>query len=107
MKIPFSLYDKFMRPLTGRPCEKTGIELESNVPHHIIYRSQSKLLQLVKLNTISLSFQAHEWAHQDKFRFFDWLEEKYPGRLAKIRETEDTIRREKLSPQEIYERYGK
>jgi len=76
MKIPFSLYDKFMRPLCGLPCEMTGIERESNVPHHIIYRSQSKPLSLVKLNTISLTVEEHILAHKNKFAFYDRMEEK-------------------------------
>ena len=107
MKIPFQLYSKFMTPLQGQKCLRCGAESESNTAHHIFYRSSKKLLALVKLNTESTCMLCHDWFHEDKFRAYEYFDEKYPNRRIELCEIEDTIRREKLTPQEVYERWGK
>jgi hypothetical protein len=106
MKTTPALYNKFMRQFVGLPCEKTGIISESNQPHHVIYKSQSRLLTLVKLNICVLTVEEHAIAHRSKPEFLEWFENKYHGRLEKLRDIEREIRKFNMTPEEIYNRWG-
>jgi hypothetical protein len=99
-----SLYNKFMEPFRGLPCELTGQEGE---PHHIIYKSQSGYMTLVALNIIPLNHEAHMAAHDNKLFFKCYIEENYPGRLEKLNEIKLECQKMRYTHEEIYEKWGK
>ena len=106
MKIPYSLYSKFMAPLQGCECCKCNRTLESNTAHHIYYRSIKKLLAIVKKNTLPVCFECHEWFHENKFRAYEWIDDNFPNLRVELCEIEEEIRSKKMKPQEIYEKWG-
>lgn len=104
---PNSLYNKFMAPFRGLPCDlcPTIKQYDGN-PHHIVYRSQSGHMTLVALNIIPLCVDCHADAHKNKFCFFEWLDRNYPGRLERLNEIKKELQRERATHKEIYEKYG-
>jgi len=96
-----------MAQFAGLPSEKSGIIAESNQPHHVIYRSKSKLLTLVSKNICVLTVIEHELAHKNKPEFIEWFENKHKGMLEELRDIERDIRRNAMTPEEIYQKYGK
>jgi len=91
----------------GQPCAKCGRVHESNLGHHIVFKSQSGYMVLVFLNLIPLCIVCHARAHNNKLEFFDWLDREYPDRLERLNEIKQECQRLRLSHQEIYEKWGK
>jgi hypothetical protein len=108
MKPPSrTIYNRFMSQFIGQPCGKCGLVYESNLGHHIIYKSQCGYLTLVFMNIIPLCLECHAEAHKAKFVFFEWLDDKYPGRLESLNEIKQECQRERYSHEEIFEKWGR
>lgn len=81
-----------IKHLAGEVCEMAGLhhtcrgELDA---HHILSRGAHPALKVEVSNGVALCRVAHDLAHRARWfkpRFHAWLDEKYPGRRARLAE---------------------
>lgn len=70
----------------GPNCLKCG-EIKPLQAAHILSKGAHTSIRFETENVIGLCLQCHIfWAHRDPIGFTQWIEELYPGRIARLQE---------------------